>query len=252
MTIKAVVFDAYGTLYDTQSVAAVTEDAFPGYGEIITQIWRIKQLEYTWLRSLMRRYQDFSIVTQESLGYTLRVLGLKSDPAAFGRIMDKYLHLDLYPDAAAALAAMRGRKLAILSNGSPAMLNALVANSGLDRLLDATISVDAKKLFKPAPEAYTLIESTLGVRPAEVLFISSNPWDVSGAKAFGLNVAWIERVTPEAMALLCVKNDVVAPLTMFKAIRTQMDELGLAPDHRIRALSELPALIAIHGPKNES
>ena len=246
MTIKAVVFDAYGTLYDIQSVAAVTEEAFPGYGEIITQIWRIKQLEYTWLRSLMRRYQDFSVITRESLAYTLRVLGLKSDPSAFERIMEKYLHLDLYPDAVAALSAMRGRKLAILSNGSPAMLNALVANSGLDRVLDATISVDAQKIFKPAPEAYTLIESTLGVRPAEVLFISSNPWDACGAKAFGLNVAWIERVTPEAMALLCAKNDVVAPLTMFKAIRTQMDELGLNPDYRIHALSELPQLIAAH------
>ena len=249
MTIKAVVFDAYGTLYDIQSVAAVTEEAFPGYGEIITQIWRIKQLEYTWLRSLMRRYQDFSVITRESLAYTLRVLGLKNDSAAFERIMDKYLHLDLYPDSVAALAAMRGRKLAILSNGSPAMLNALVANSGLDRVLDATISVDSQRIFKPAPEAYTLIESTLGAAPAEVLFISSNPWDACGAKAFGLNVAWIERVTPEAMALLCVKNDVVAPLTMFKAIRTQMDELGLAPDHRIRALSELPALIAAHESK---
>ena len=246
MSIKAVVFDAYGTLYDIQSVAAVTEEAFPGYGEIITQIWRIKQLEYTWLRSLMRRYQDFSAITRESLAYTLRVLGLKGDPAAFERIMEKYLHLDLYPDAVAALAAMRGRKLAILSNGSPAMLNALVANSGLDRVLDATISVDAQKIFKPAPEAYTLIESTLGVRPAEVLFISSNPWDACGAKAFGLNVAWIERVTPEAMALACVESDLVAPLTMFKAIRTQMDELGIAPDHRIRSLSELPGVVAIY------
>ena len=246
VTIKAVVFDAYGTLYDVQSVAAVTEEAFPGYGEIITQIWRIKQLEYTWLRSLMRRYQDFSVVTRDSLAYTLRVLGLEHDSGVFERIMDKYLHLDLYPDATTALAAMRDRKLAILSNGSTAMLTALVANSGLDRVLDATISVDSKKIFKPAPEAYTLIESVLGVPPAEVLFISSNPWDACGAKAFGLNVAWIERVTPEAMALACVKSDVVPPLTMFKAIRTQMDELGLQPDYRIRALSELPALVAAH------
>jgi 2-haloacid dehalogenase len=246
VTIKAVVFDAYGTLYDIQSVAAVTEEAFPGYGGIITQIWRIKQLEYTWLRSLMRRYQDFSVVTRDSLVYTLRSLGLKHDPAAFERIMDKYLHLDLYPDAMAALAAMRGRKLAILSNGSTGMLNALVANSGLDRVLDATISVDANKIFKPSPDAYALIESTLRVAPAEVLFVSSNPWDACGAKAFGLNVAWIERVTPEAMALACVKSDVVAPLTMFKAIRTQMDELGLEPDYRIHALSELPDLVASH------
>jgi 2-haloacid dehalogenase len=243
VTIKAVVFDAYGTLYDIQSVATVTEQAFPGYGEIITQIWRIKQLEYTWLRSLMRRYQDFSAVTRESLAYTLKVLGLKHDADVFERIMEKYLHLDLYPDAAATLAAMRERKLAILSNGSPAMLGALVQSSGLACVLDATISVDAKKIFKPSPDAYALIESTLGVAPDEVLFVSSNPWDACGAKAFGLKVAWIERVTPEAMALACAKNDVVPPLTMFKAIRTQMDELGLEPDYRIRALGELPKLV---------
>jgi 2-haloacid dehalogenase len=244
VNIKAVVFDAYGTLYDIQSVAAVTEEAFPGYGEIITQVWRIKQLEYTWLRSLMRRYEDFSGVTRESLAYTLRCLGLKYDEASFARIMDKYLHLDLYPDALASLAAMKDRKLAILSNGSPGMLNALVKNSGLDRLLDATISVDSQKIFKPSPDAYTLIESTLHIPPHDVLFVSSNPWDACGAKAFGLNVAWIERVTPEAMAQACTRTDLIPPLTMFKAIRTQMDELGLAPDHRIHALSELPDLVA--------
>jgi 2-haloacid dehalogenase len=243
VTINAVVFDAYGTLYDIQSVAAVTEDAFPGHGDIITQIWRVKQLEYTWLRSLMQRYEDFSVVTKDSLAYTIRVLGLKHDAATFERIMDKYLHLDLYPDALTMLAALRDKKLAILSNGSSDMLNALVKNSGLDRVLDATISVDSKRIFKPAPDAYTLIESRLGAAPAEVLFISSNPWDACGAKAFGLNVAWIERVTPEAMALACVKSDVVPPLTMFKALRTQMDELGIAPDHHIHGLSELPDLV---------
>jgi 2-haloacid dehalogenase len=243
VTIKAVVFDAYGTLYDTQSVAAVTEQAFPGFGEIITQIWRIKQLEYSWLRSLMRRYEDFSVVTRESLIYTLRVLGLKHDSSVLEHIMEKYLHLDPYPDASAALADMRGRKLAILSNGSPAMLDALVRNSGLDRVLDATISVDSQKIFKPAPDAYRLIEAVLGVPPAEVLFVSSNPWDACGAKAFGLNVAWIERVPPEAMAHACAASDFVPPLTMFKAIRMQMDELGIEPDYRIKALADLPGLL---------
>jgi 2-haloacid dehalogenase len=243
MTIKAVVFDAYGTLFDVQSVAAVTEDAFPGYGDIITQIWRIKQLEYSWLRSLMGRYEDFSVITKESLVYTLRVLGLSYDAKTFDRIMEKYLHLELYPDALATLAALKDRKLAILSNGSSNMLDAVVKNSGLDRVLDATISIDSKRIFKPAPDAYELIEEKLGTRPAEVLFISSNPWDACGAKAFGLNVAWIERVTPEAMALACVKSDVVPPLTMFKALRTQMDELGVAPDHRIHGLSELSDLV---------
>jgi 2-haloacid dehalogenase len=246
VTIKAVVFDAYGTLYDVQSVAAVTEEAFPGYGEIITQIWRIKQLEYSWLRSLMRRYEDFSVLTRESLVYTLRILGLKYDEAVFARLMDKYLHLDLYPDANAALAALKGRKLAILSNGSSDMLNALVKNSGLDRVLDATISIDSKRVFKPAPETYTLIEEKLGVKPADVLFVSSNPWDACGAKSFGLNVAWIERVAPEAMAQACAKSELVAPLTMFKAIRMQMDELGIRPDYQIHSLSELPGVVAAH------
>jgi 2-haloacid dehalogenase len=244
LTIKAVVFDAYGTLYDVQSVADVTEDAFPGYGGIITQVWRIKQLEYTWLRSLMRRYEDFSVVTRDALTYTLKGLGLGYDAETFERIMAKYLDLDLYPDAMIALEAMRDRKLAIFSNGSPAMLNALVKNSGLDRVLDATISVDTRKVFKPSPDAYTLIESTLSIPPSDVLFVSSNPWDACGAKSFGLNVAWIERVTPEAMALACLDSETLPPLTMFKAIRTQMDELGFEPDYRIRALAELPALVS--------
>jgi 2-haloacid dehalogenase len=243
MSIKAIVFDAYGTLYDIQSVAAVTEETFPDYGDIITQIWRIKQLEYSWLRSLMGRYESFATITRDSLAYTLRVLGLSYEPEAFDRIIDKYLHLDLYPDAMAALDAMAGRKLAILSNGSPDMLNALVRNSGLDRVLHATISVDAVRIFKPSPQAYSLIESTLAIPPASVLFVSSNPWDACGAKAFGLNVAWIERVTPEAMALACVESETIAPQTMFKALRTQTDELGLAPDHRIRSLAELPNIV---------
>ena len=246
MSIKAVVFDAYGTLYDVQSVADAAEEAFPGYGEIITQVWRIKQLEYSWLRTLMGRYQGFSVVTRDSLAYTLRILGLQYDDATFARIIDKYLHLDLYPDALDALDALKPRKLAILSNGSPDMLNALVKNTQLDRVLDATISVDAKKVFKPNPAAYTLIEEQLGIGPREVLFISSNPWDACGAKSFGLNVAWIERVTPEAMALACVESEAVAPLTLFKALRTQMDELGIEVDHRVHSLSELPRVVATY------
>ena len=244
MTIKAVVFDAYGTLYDVQSVAAVTDTAFPGYGELISQIWRLKQLEYTWLRSLMGRYEDFSVITRDSLSFTLKTLGLTFDAAIFERIMDKYVHLDLYPDAKQTLAALKGRKLAILSNGSTEMLNALVRNSGLDAILDATISIDSTRIFKPSPRTYELIETHLGVRPQEVLFVSSNPFDACGAKSFGLNVAWIERVTPEAMAAELAKADLVRPLSMFKAIRMQMDEYGLEPDYRIGALADLPRLMA--------
>jgi 2-haloacid dehalogenase len=243
VTIKAVVFDAYGTLYDIQSVASITDEAFPSYGEVITQIWRMKQLEYTWLRSLMRRYEDFSVITRDSLVYTLNLLGLKYDTGVFEQIMDKYVHLELYPDAKQALVAMKGRKLAILSNGSTDMLNTLVRNTGMDQMLDATISIDSKKVFKPSPDAYTLIESNLGISPAEVLFVSSNPFDACGAKSFGLNVAWIERVTPEAMALACTATDLLPPLTLFKAIRMQMDELGLEPNYRIKALADLPGLV---------
>jgi 2-haloacid dehalogenase len=246
VTIHAVVFDAYGTLYDTQSVADVTEEAFPGYGDLITQIWRIKQLEYSWLRSLMRRYQDFSVVTRDALAYTLRILGLHYDEETFGRLMEKYFDLALYPDVMAALTALKQKKLAILSNGSPDMLTRLVKNSGLDRVLAATLSVDEHKVFKPSPQAYTLIEQKLGVKPANVMFVSSNPWDACGAKAFGLNVAWIERVTSEAMALACVESETLPPLTLFKALRTQMDALGVEVDHRIRSLTELPKVVAFH------
>lgn len=242
MTIRAVVFDAYGTLYDIQSVAAVTEQAFPGSGDLITQIWRLKQLEYTWLRSLMQRYEDFSVVTRQSLAFTLRVLGLPDGGDAFARIMDKYLHLDLYPDAHPALAALQGHRLAILSNGSHDMLDPLVRNSGLDAVLDATLSVESKRVFKPSPEAYALVEERLGIAPAEVLFVSSNPFDVCGAKAFGFQVAWIERVPPQALAAELAARDSLAPLTLFKLLRTQMDDLDAASDHRIRSLAELPAL----------
>ncbi len=243
MSIKAIVFDANGTLFDIQSVASVTEEAFPGRGEIITQIWRLKQLEYTWLRSLMGRYEDFSVITRDSLVYTLRTLGLAYDADVFARIMDKYLHLDLYDDARQALASLKAYRLAILSNGSTEMLTTLIRNTGLDKTLDATISIDAKRIFKPSPEAYSLVEERLGVAPAEIVFVSSNPWDAIGAKSFGFTTAWIERVTPRAIAAAYEPGDVVPALTMFQALRMQMDELGVIPDHRVHGLSALAGLL---------
>lgn len=239
MTVKAIVFDAYGTLYDTQSVAAITEESYPGHGEIITQIWRLKQLEYTWLRTLMGRYADFWEITRESLEYTLGCLGLKHDEAVFGRIMDKYYHLDLYPDAMQTLKALSGHKLAILSNGSVDMLNRLVRNTGLDKILDATISIDQKKSFKPKADVYKLIESELGVAYDDVLFVSSNGFDACGAKNVGLKVAWIERVTARSLAGELTGSRQLDPLTMFKALRMRMEELGLEPDYRIHGLSDL-------------
>jgi 2-haloacid dehalogenase len=179
------------------------------------------------------------------LAYTLRILGLTYDERIFELIMDKYVHLDLYPDARPTLLSLNGYKRAILSNGSTDMLTTLVRNTGLDSILDATISIDAKQIFKPSPDAYSLIEPRLNVTPADVLFVSSNPWDAIGAKAAGLKVAWIERVTPEGMAEACQKPDLIAPLTMFRALRMQMDELGLEPDYKVNGLSALPGILSM-------
>jgi 2-haloacid dehalogenase len=241
--VKSVVFDAYGTLYDPQSVTSVIDDAFPEYSDVITQVWRIKQLEYSWLRTMMDRYQDFWSVTKESLQFTLQQLGLESRQNLFDSLMEKYLNLDPYPDAKSSLEAMSAAKLAILSNGSPAMLEALVQNSGFDKILSAVISIDSKKAFKPRPEAYTLIESELGVSPSEVLFVSSNSFDAVGAKSFGLKVAWIERATPAMVAKEVSASKTVAPGTMYKIMRMGMETLGVEPDYRIRSLSDLPQIL---------
>jgi 2-haloacid dehalogenase len=248
VTIEAIVFDAYGTLYDVQSVTAATERAFPGHGELIAQIWRIKQLEYSWLRSLMHRYEDFSTVTRDALVYSLKTLGLTYDDATLESILQKYVYLDLYPDALPALQSLKGYKIAILSNGSTDMLTSLVRNTGLDSILDATISVDAKRVFKPSPDAYALIEEYLHVKPNRVLFVSSNPWDALGAKSAGFSVAWIARVPSKAMAETFARTDMVAPLAMFQALRTQMDELGLRVDYTVSGLATLLQIVSDRPP----
>lgn len=243
MAVKSVVFDAYGTLYDVQSVSSVIHETFPKHSDVITQVWRIKQLEYSWLRSLMGRYEDFWSVTRESLTFTLQQLGLGYEPGLFDQIMDKYLNLDPFPDAEATLELIRSAKPAILSNGSPEMLEALVENTGFSSLLDAVISVDSRKIFKPSRETYALVEAELGVSPSEVLFVSSNAFDACGAKSFGMRVAWIERVTAATVSSEVREADVVGPGTMYKILRLGMETLGFEPDHRISSLSELPAIV---------
>jgi 2-haloacid dehalogenase len=245
MTIKAVVFDAYGTLYDVQSISRVIDEAFPAYSEYITQVWRLKQLEYSWLRSLMGRYEDFLTVSRESLDYTLGTLGLSADAALIDRLIDAYNNLAPYPEAKAALAALNGYRLAILSNGSPGMLDALVRNTGLDVYLEAVISVDAKRVFKPDPRAYELIQERLNLRPDEVVFVSSNGFDVAGASSFGFRVARIERVTPTALRTELTSGAPIGPAAMFRALRMQTEALGLAPDAVADSLMALPGLIAV-------
>jgi 2-haloacid dehalogenase len=216
---KALVFDAYGTLFDVHSVIRLCDELWPGKGAALSQLWRTKQLEYTWQRSLMQRYEDFAHVTEAGLRYACRALGLRLDEAQRARLMEAYLHLAPYPEVADSLARLAGRKLAILSNGSPAMLEPVVANAGLARTLDAVISVDSLRVYKPDPRVYALAVERLGVPTAAIGFVSSNCWDALGAKSFGFRVFWCNRAG--------------APL----------DELGVAPDHEMRSLAELPALV---------
>lgn len=244
MTIRAIVFDAYGTLYNVQSVERVIETAFPGHGAFITQVWRLKQLEYTWLRSMMGRYEDFWQITQDSLAYTLATLGLHADARLFASIAEAYNTLDLYPEAEASLEALGLYQLAIFSNGSPAMLDALVRSSAMGRLIKKVISVDAKRVFKPDPRSYELVEAALGIPPTEVLFVSSNGFDVSGAKSVGFQVARIERVTPAALRSELIVAEPIGPGAMFKSLRTQPERLGYEPDFVLGSLAELPALLA--------
>ena len=243
MTIKAVVFDAYGTLFDVQSVAAATEAAFPGHGDYITQVWRLKQLEYTWLRSLMGRYEDFLVVTRDALRYTLDTIGLAADAALLDRIVNAYNTLSPYPEAEQALGRLAQYQLAILSNGSPGMLDALTRNSGLDRYLQAVISVDATKAYKPDPRAYALVQQRLGVPPDQVVFVSSNGFDVAGASGFGFKVARIERITLAALRQELTGDQAIGPAAMFRALRTQTEGLDFAPDAVVSSLLALPELI---------
>jgi 2-haloacid dehalogenase len=231
MTIRALVFDAYGTLYDTQSVSAKAEEVCPGKGELIAQLWRLKQLEYTWLGALMQEYADFWEVTRAALDFALKAAAVEPADAIRAPLMDNYLNLDPYPEAREALAALAGRRLAILSNGSPSMLEALVRNSGLERCFEAVISVDAARTYKPHPSCYALVGQALGVARDEVLFVSSNGFDVAGAKAFGFNVARIRRgggATPSFYAML----------------RGRAEELGHPPDHVVSSLTDLPQLLS--------
>jgi 2-haloacid dehalogenase len=239
MTIKAVVFDAYGTLYDVHSVSAKTEALCPGKGDLVSQIWRLKQLEYTWLQTSMQDYRDFTFLTYASLEFALRAVGVEPNESVMSALFEKYLDLDPYPEAKEALGQLKSlgdRKLAILSNGSTAMLSALVKNSGLDVFLDATISVDGARKFKPHPDCYALVGQALGVKKDEVMFVSSNGFDVAGAKRFGFKVVWIRRGGGPGLPV-----DPVLPAQMYRLLRGHAECLGYAPDHTVSALTDLPS-----------
>lgn len=242
MTIDAFVFDAYGTLYDVQSLSQVTSEEFPKQGNLITQVWRLKQLEYTWLRSLMGSYRSFWDITEASLIYTLEAVGVDSTKEQRTRIMDKYLHLDPHQDCMSALNGLAGVRLAILSNGNQEILEALVRNTGLAPKLDAVISTDRAGIFKPHGDAYALVEKTLNVKPQNTVFVSSNAFDACAAKNYGFKVAWIERVPRETLNAEIAAAEIVGPALMFKLLRMQMENFDMEPDYRLKSLDELRSL----------
>jgi 2-haloacid dehalogenase len=214
MRVQGLLLDAYGTVFDVHSVVeagrAVTKDP-----EALSALWRQKQLEYTWLRSLMGRYEDFWAVTESALTFACRRLGLRVDATQRRRLLDAYLALEPFPDVRDALGRLRDLPCAILSNGAPRMLEAAVAHSGLGAHFRAVISVDEVRTFKPHPAVYALGPARLGLARDAIGFVSSNAWDVAGAKAFGFQVAWVNRQG--------------APF----------DELGVTPDLEVRDLGAL-------------
>lgn len=192
--IEACVFDAYGTLFDFNSAVAACADEVGDKGDRLSEIWRTKQIQYTWLRSLMGRHADFWQVTGDALDFALAATGI-DDPTLRDRLMDLYRRLETFPEVPDTLDRLKagGMRCAILSNGAPDMLNAAMTHAGLDRRLDACLSVEEVGVFKPDPRVYRLAVDRLGVAREGVCFLSSNAWDAAGAASFGFRVVWINR-----------------------------------------------------------
>ncbi len=219
--IRAVVFDAYGTLLDVASAASRARDALGAGWQPLAETWRAKQLQYTWLRSLMGQHADFWQVTGDALDFALEAHGISPSDELRDRLMRLYRVLDAYPDARPALATLRaaGISRAILSNGEPAMLADAARSAGLADLLDAILSVEDVGIYKPHPRVYDLATRRFAVKPTEIAFVSSNGWDAYGAKAFGFRVIWCNRAG--------------AP----------RERIPAEPDVTVKSLADLPSLI---------
>jgi len=213
--IKTLVFDAYGTLFDVHSVISTCDRLFPGQGPALSQVWRAKQLEYTWLRSLMGRYKDFWNVTESALTFACQSLNLPCPPATHVELMESYFHLRPFPEVQQALRSLSAYRLAILSNGSPKMLRAAVESSGLKGVFSAVISVDAARIYKPSPRVYQLACKKLRVAKGAIGFVSANCWDILGGKNFGFWTCWVNRS------------------------KAPQDPLGFAPDAVANTLNDL-------------
>jgi 2-haloacid dehalogenase len=220
--VRAAVFDAYGTLFDLASATASARDVLGDRLPALAELWRSKQLQYTWLRSLAGQHADFWKVTADALDYALESLGI-ADGELRERLMGAYERLGPYADARPALEKLKGAgiRLAILSNGAPRMLGAAANNAKLTDLLEMIVSVEEVGTYKPAPSVYRRAAERMGLWPGEILFISANGWDAYGAKAFGLRVAWCNRS------------------------RQPPERLPAQPDVEIHSLAELPALVGV-------
>jgi len=193
--IQGIVFDLYGTLFDVHSVVQTCERFFPGRGREVSALWRQKQLEYTWLRSLIGQYISFEEATADALAFVCRQLGLQLNLVSRAELCDAYLRLEPFPEVPDALRALRalGLPLAILSNGSNHSIHAVVNNAGLASQFAHLISVEIAQVFKPHQTVYALAERALGLPRSNILFVSSNSWDATGAGHFGYPTCWVNR-----------------------------------------------------------
>ena len=193
MKTKAVVFDAYGTLFDVNSAAEKCKDKIGAKWESFSNFWRTTQLEYTWLRSLMKRHKDFWEITEESLDKSMKVFDI--NPHMKKDLLELYKVLTLYPEAKEVLENLKKRnfKISILSNGTPALLNELIESNNLNNLFDDLFSIEEVKIYKPDPKVYELPVKKYGIKPDQITFLSSNTWDVSGGGNYGYNAIWVNR-----------------------------------------------------------
>ena len=218
--ISACVFDAYGTLFDYGSAAASCRDVLGDKFDQVTALWRDKQLQYTWLRTLQNRHADFWQVTKDALDFTLETIGIEN-ASLHERLMNLYLTLDAFPEVPDTLARLKaaGLKTAVLSNGSPEMLKAAIEHAKIGKLLDVVLSIEEVGVYKTHPDVYQLAVRRLGIKRTAISFQSSNAWDAYAASAFGMHVVWCNRYGQRP------------------------ERLPGAPDREVRTLAELPALV---------
>ena len=217
--VRALVFDAYGTLFDPFAVKIRAEELFPGNGAALSQIWRAKQLEYSWLRTLMGRYEHFWKITEDALIFSCRTLKLSCAEHQRKQLMQVYLTLPAFPEVKPALEKLSHLPLSILSNGTPEMLSPLIAANNMAHFFEHIFSVDALQMYKPRPEVYQHAVASLGIPKEAIGFVSSNYWDIAGATSFGFRTYWLNRASVPA------------------------DELGVNPAATLQTLSGLAAIL---------